>query len=124
MAERYNEYGGEDVREPDYSEETASEAAATGLGDRRNIEEPERPEEEQRSTMESNVDDDSVGKGLGVTALILAICSLFFLPILLGAGAVILGFFAAAKGAQSLGYWGVGLGAFSIIISLFFQPFF
>ncbi|SDI86684.1 MULTISPECIES: DUF4190 domain-containing protein [Alteribacillus] len=118
------EYPEDNLADTDYNMETASEVAAPGIGNRSNLAEPEREEEEQDATMEANVNDESMGKGLGITALILSICSLFFLPVITGGAGIVLGIFAARKGANALGYWSIGLGAFSIAMTVIFAPFF
>ncbi|SDH48981.1 hypothetical protein SAMN05192534_10680 [Alteribacillus persepolensis] len=118
------EYPVDNAQDNDYNMETASEVASPGIGSRDNMSEPQREEEEQEATMEANVDDESMGKGLGITALILSICSLFFLPVITGGAGIVLGIFAARKGANALGYWSIGLGAFSIAMTVFFAPFF
>ncbi|MFT8320369.1 MAG: DUF4190 domain-containing protein [Bacillus sp. (in: firmicutes)] len=64
------------------------------------------------------------GKGVGITALILSIISLFVWPIVLGAVGIVLGFVARRRGALSLGTWAISLGAISIIIGIFLAPFF
>lgn len=64
------------------------------------------------------------GKGIGITALILSILSLFFWPILLGAVGIVMGFMARRRGAITLGSWAISLGAISIIIGIFIAPFF
>ncbi|MEH6941201.1 DUF4190 domain-containing protein [Bacillus sp. JJ722] len=64
------------------------------------------------------------GKGLGYTALAFAILSLFFAPLLWGTVGIVLGFMAVRKGRVSLGSWAIGISAFSMIVRLFFVPFF
>ncbi|MFB4166175.1 DUF4190 domain-containing protein [Alteribacillus sp. JSM 102045] len=118
------DYPEDNLDKTDYDIETASEVAAPGVGNRANLAEPEREEEEQDATMEANVNDESLGKGLGITALILSICSLFFLPVITGGAGIVLGIFAARRGARALGYWSIGLGAFSIAMTVLFAPFF
>lgn len=71
------------------------------------------------------VDDREVGgRGVGITALILSILSLFVMPILLGIIGIVLGFVARRRGAITLGSWAISLGAISIIIGIFIAPFF
>jgi hypothetical protein len=55
---------------------------------------------------------------------VLSILSLFFLPIILGAAGIILGFIARRKGALTLGAWAIGIGVVSIIVGTFILPFF
>ncbi|WP_247747498.1 DUF4190 domain-containing protein [Alkalihalobacillus sp. BA299] len=81
--------------------------------------------EEREETAEAN-DDDAIagGRGVGTFAIVLSILSLFFLPILLGAAGIIVGFVARRAGANALGNWAIGIGALSIILTVFFSPFF
>ena len=75
----------------------------------------------------SNVerDRDAVGgKGIGITALVISILSLFVMPIILGIVGIVLGFVARRRGASALGTWAISLGAISIIIGIFIAPFF
>lgn len=102
--------------EDDFREETAAEVSP-------------RPfvvaNDEVRQTREANFDDDTAtGRGVGIFALVLSILSLFFLPILLGAAGIIVGFVARKNGATGLGSWAIGIGAISIILTVFFSPFF
>lgn len=64
------------------------------------------------------------GKGYGYAALLFAVLSLFFAPLLCGAIGVVLGFVAIRRGLISLGSWSVGISAFSIIVSILTFPFF
>lgn len=69
-------------------------------------------------------DVDTGGRAIGWAALALSIISLFVLPVILGAAAVVLGFVARHKGAGTLGAWSIGIGVVSIIIGIFVLPFF
>ncbi len=81
--------------------------------------------EEREETAEANYDDATAsGRGVGTFAIVLSILSLFFLPILLGASGIIVGFVARRAGANALGNWAIGIGALSIILTVFFSPFF
>ncbi|SFL67022.1 DUF4190 domain-containing protein [Salibacterium qingdaonense] len=126
MAAQEREKGPDDVEiaEDDYTMETASEVASPGIGSRSNLSGTEREEQEQYETMEADITDNSIGKGLGVTALILSICSLFFLPVFTGGAGIILGIFAVRREAAALGWWAAGLGAFSIAVTVLFAPLF
>ena len=73
---------------------------------------------------ESNKDDKTTGSVIGFIALALAIISLFNAPVLFGAGGIILGFIARARGATGLGSWAIGLGILSVVVGLFIAPFF
>lgn len=61
---------------------------------------------------------------IGYIGLLLAVISLFFFPYTLGVIAIIFGFIAQRKGEISFGAWAIGIGAFSIIISLFIKMVF
>jgi hypothetical protein len=88
---------------------------------------PIQRDKEQRDhvqKVESNTDArEAVGVGLGWTALILSIASLFLLPILTATAGIVIGFFAARSGARTLGIWAIAIGALSILLSLVFAPF-
>lgn len=101
-----------DIYDPEiYNEETAAEfAEPVNLGRNRSY--------------EINEETTGAGKGFGYAALILAILSLFTAPVLFGATGIILGFVARNRGARTLGNWAIGLGALSVIVSLFLAPFF
>jgi hypothetical protein len=108
-------YIGEDIpNDPsEYREETAAEIAApvplvTTRGQGR----------ERENLKAAN------GSGIGYVGLALAILSLFFMPILLGAAGIVLGFIARSRGATGLGAWAIGIGAVSMIIGIFILPFF
>ncbi|WP_017728344.1 DUF4190 domain-containing protein [Halalkalibacterium ligniniphilum] len=108
-------------------EETAAEYAAVGnmAGDRPVNEERVKSEEaEARETALMNEDDVTAGRGVGTFAIVLSILSLFFLPVLLGAAGIVVGFVARRYGAKALGNWAIGIGALSIIMTVFFSPFF
>lgn len=64
------------------------------------------------------------GRGVGAFAIVLSIISLFFLPVILGAAGIIVGFIARRNKATALGNSAIGIGAISIILTLFFSPFF
>ncbi|WLR53269.1 DUF4190 domain-containing protein [Bacillus tianshenii] len=68
--------------------------------------------------------EDTDGRGLGMFALAMSILALFFLPVILGAAGIIVGFMARRRGAEGLGAWAIGVGAAAIIVSLFIAPFF
>lgn len=108
-------------RTDDYREETAAEVAP-------GVTRPfvgTTPAEEREEVEEANFDQEgAAGRGVGTFALVLAILSLFFLPIILGAGGIIIGFVARRNGANALGNWAIGIGAISIILTVFFAPFF
>nr|WP_078552813.1 hypothetical protein [Bacillus alkalicellulosilyticus] len=99
-----------------YEEETAAEVTPfVGA----------RPfEAEQTAEANADTDDAAAGRGVGTFAIVLSILSLFFLPILLGAAGIIVGFVSRRNGATALGNWAIGIGAVSIIMTVFFSPFF
>lgn len=96
----------------DYNEETAAEIYAP-VPVRRKIDD-ERPEQQ------------SSGKGFGYIAIALSILSLFVTtaPALFGIAGIVFGFIARNRGARGMGNWAIGLGALSVVISLFLVPFF
>lgn len=108
-----------DLRAEEYQEETAAEVAPTTgfVGS--------RPFEEEYEGLDENEGDDvTAGRGVGTFAIVLSVLSLFFLPILLGAAGIIVGFISRRNGARALGNWAIGIGALSIILTVFFSPFF
>lgn len=100
----------------DYNEETAAEVAPSVT-----TFEPRRTENED---VTNNAETVTGGAGLGWLALALSIISLFVMPIVMGAGGIVLGFIARARGARGLGSWAIGIGAVSIIVGIFILPFF
>ncbi|WP_035186155.1 hypothetical protein [Alteribacter aurantiacus] len=101
--------------ETEYREETAAEVSPDAR-----LANAEINDDGEADFME----DASEGKGIGAIAVALAIVSLFFLPVVLGAAAIVMGFITRANGRAGLGYTAIGIGAFSIIISVFLSPFF
>ncbi|WP_407639573.1 MULTISPECIES: DUF4190 domain-containing protein [Anaerobacillus] len=103
----------------DYKEETAAEFAPQRgfVGERPFADDVD---EETRA----DIDGETEGRGVGAFAIVLSIISLFFLPVILGAAGIIVGFIARRNGATGLGNWAIGIGAVSIILTLFFSPFF
>ncbi|WP_240376637.1 hypothetical protein [Bacillus piscicola] len=97
------------LEDEDYNLETAAEIAAPGIGDEAHL-----------TRQDEDIEEDSGGRGLGITAIILSIASLFFLPVILGAAGIVIGFMAARRGATATGYWAIGIGALSIVVKLFF----
>lgn len=61
------------------------------------------------------------GSGLGITSIILSVLSFFFVPFLLGSAGIILGIIAGRRGS-AMGWWAVGLGAVSVILTAFVAP--
>jgi len=78
---------------------------------------------DQVQNIETMENTETGGAGLGWTALVLSIISLFFLPLLTASIGVITGFFAFRNGARTLGMWAMAIGLFSIVMGLFFTPF-
>lgn len=66
----------------------------------------------------------TTGRMLGFSALGLAILSLFAFPVLLGAGAITLGFLARSRGSENLGAWAIVIGTVTIVVRLLVMPFF
>ncbi|ARK29364.1 DUF4190 domain-containing protein [Halalkalibacter krulwichiae] len=105
----------EEEREPvvtDFQEETAAEYGV--MNDRF----------EREETARANEDDVTAGRGVGTFAIVLSILSLFFLPVLLGAAGIVVGFVSRRYGSTTLGNWAIGIGAISILMTVFFSPFF
>lgn len=104
----------------DHREETAAEFAPQRGFD------GARPFADRDEDTEVNMENGEVaeGRGVGAFAIVLSIISLFFLPVILGAAGIIVGFIARRNGATGLGNWAIGIGAVSIILTLFFSPFF
>jgi len=67
--------------------------------------------------------DNQIGNIPGWIGLALAVLSFFMMPIIFGAAAIIVGFFARSRDANWLGNTAIALGAISIIVRLFFIPF-
>lgn len=118
--EQARSYRNEDllVRSPEeqiqYREENAADfAAPKALRGRANQNEPYAIDE-----------GETGGRGIGITALIVSILSLFILPLLMGIAGIIIGVIARGKGAKSLGTWAIIIGALSIVIGIFILPFF
>jgi hypothetical protein len=106
----------------DLREETAAEVAPTIRGDR--AEGVFRADETDNRVGDGETTEEAVGgTGLGWTALVLSLVSLFFLPILMATVGVVTGFFAYRNGARTLGMWSIAIGLFSIVLGLFFTPF-
>jgi hypothetical protein len=116
-----NRYDREDTERREYEDDFMEETAAEVLPLREQGRVHER-ELEREENFEGDAENE--GRGVGYFALALSILSLFFLPVLLGAAGIIVGFFARRRGAHTLGNWAIGLGIASIVISLIFAPFF
>lgn len=101
-----------------FFEETAAEIAGVRPDIERN--------DHINATDQEQIEDDAgvEGRGIGIFGLILSLLSLLFLPVLLGAAGIIVGFFARRRGANALGNWAMAVGAISIVVSLFLAPFF
>jgi hypothetical protein len=113
-----------DIDEAQYREETAAEVAP--IRSDLTLPENEQPrftERDHRRDYEERHERVG-GKATGVIGIILSVLSLFIIPVLFGAAGIIVGFVARRQGAHSLGNWAIGIGIVSIVISLFFAPFF
>ncbi|WP_077616405.1 DUF456 domain-containing protein [Caenibacillus caldisaponilyticus] len=95
-----------------YREETAAETAV------------DRPVIDRRRDAAEDDDREAGGTGLGWLAIVLSVVGLFFLPVIMGASGIIVGFIARRQGARALGAWAIGIGVAAIVISLFTAPFF
>ncbi|TWI57783.1 DUF4190 domain-containing protein [Halalkalibacter nanhaiisediminis] len=114
--------GEETLSDSHFNEESAAEyGAVNGLGGVRTV---SSDRTEAKETAEMNEDDVTAGRGTGTFAIVLSILSLFFLPVLLGAAGIVVGFVARRSGATTLGNWAIGIGAISILMTVFFSPFF
>ncbi|QQZ10849.1 DUF4190 domain-containing protein [Heyndrickxia vini] len=100
----------------DYHEETAAEIAAPVSWD--------RSRDNDRGEDKDHEHAHVSGKVIGWSALVLSVLSLFFLPVVLGAVGIILGFVARRRHATTLGAWSIGIGVVSLIIGIFVLPFF
>lgn len=100
----------------EYHEETAAEIASPVSWN----------EDRNRDRVEDKDSDNASvsGRVIGWSALALSVLSLFFLPVILGAAGIILGFVARRRNAETLGAWSIGIGVVSIIIGIFVLPFF
>jgi hypothetical protein len=121
MADERNE---RNINEADYREEMAAEAAPV-KSDMvyPEYERPRTTDKDHHREHEEEREREG-GRAAGVIAIILSVLSLFIAPVLFGAAGIIVGFVARRQGAQTLGNWAIGIGIVSIIISLFFAPFF
>jgi len=95
----------------DYREEAAAEVVP--LDSHRKSE--EEMFEEDRQTVKNY--------SIGIFALVLSILSLLIMPIILGAAGIITGIYARRRDSKTLGNWAIGIGAISIVASLFFSPY-
>lgn len=103
--------------ERDYNTESAAEIAAPVYVNRNNTKSDYKSED-------VNQDGQTAGRGMGFLALAMSIISLFFLPVLLGAAGIIVGFIARRKGAKTIGAWAIGIGIVSLVLGIFITPFF
>ncbi|MCM3761467.1 DUF4190 domain-containing protein [Alkalihalobacillus oceani] len=114
-----------DTPPSNFQEESAAEyAPVQGMAGVRGFGGEAERDTERAETAEMNEDDVTAGRGVGTFAIVLSILSLFFLPVLLGAAGIVVGFVSRRNGATSLGNWAIGIGAVSILMTVFFSPFF
>lgn len=104
------------VRSKDYDEEVAAEFSPTPAGIPIKTNEDEDDRDRHRGQREYN------GKGLGITALVLAVLSFFMWPYLFAPAGIIIGAIAARRGS-SWGIWAVVVGIIAVIIALVILPF-
>ncbi|RDW21787.1 nucleoside recognition domain-containing protein [Oceanobacillus chungangensis] len=71
-----------------------------------------------------NDDTGDVISSYGWIGIALSVISFFMWPFVLGAAGIILGFVSRSKGADTLGNIAIAAGVISIIMTLFFRPFF
>lgn len=102
-----------------YNEETASEIMPSSVAIARD--EPE--EGNYYGAQETEKAEQESRTAIGWTGLVLSVLSLFFLPVLLAIAGIATGYFAIRGGAKTLGLWAIGIGAFSLVMGLFFTPF-
>ncbi|MFD2046082.1 hypothetical protein ACFSTA_12135 [Ornithinibacillus salinisoli] len=72
------------------------------------------------------IDDDEgaeANTAFGWVAIALSIVSFFWLPVIMGAAGIIVGFMARARNADTLGNIAIIAGAISIVFALFIGPF-
>lgn len=116
------------LSEEEYLEESAAEVAPSGVLDRPYLQSPEneRPTagEREEHFEAKRQEQEKTGVGVGIAALALSVISLFILPVIFGAAGIVVGFIARRRGLTTLGSWAIGVGVASMIISLFFAPFF
>lgn len=121
-----DENQGTDLNESEdlYSEETAAEYTPNPgmLGGRGPMEVTSDKTREDEHELSEN-DELSAGKAMGAVGIGLSIVSLFFLPLILAVAGIIFGAVAVRREQRALGYTAIGIGAFSLIMSLFFAPF-
>lgn len=120
--ERKQREGDPPEQEEHFLEETASEVTPAPISPR--VQQTDKDEDGQNEV--NNLGDivDISGRNLGIFGFVLSLISLLFMPVLLGAAGIVVGFFARRKDAKTLGNWAMGIGAVSIVVSLFFSPFF
>ncbi|SDC32334.1 hypothetical protein [Shouchella lonarensis] len=95
-----------------YDEEVATEFPATN-----DYVDPSPTTDDEEDTFEAP------GKGIGTMGLVLAITSLFFVPLLLGVAGAICGVIAWSKGARTLGVWSIIIAVASVVGTLLFSPY-
>lgn len=79
---------------------------------------------DEKASIDKDRGEEQEGTGYGILALVLSIMAFFFLPVVMGAAGIIIGFIARSKGAGTWGAWAIGVGAAAIVINLFAAPFF
>ena len=119
------ENGRSDTRNLDLTEEEKDQPFVTNFQEETAVEYGVMNDRVERDeTARANEDDVTAGRGVGTFAIVLSILSLFFLPILLGAAGIVVGFVSRRYGSTTLGNWAIGIGAISILMTVFFSPFF
>ncbi|MCE7794249.1 hypothetical protein K8O68_17850 [Salipaludibacillus sp. CUR1] len=63
------------------------------------------------------------GRGVGSLGIAFSLVSLFFLPLIFSVTGIILGAVAVRREQRGLGYTAIAIGAFTLVMSVFFAPF-
>lgn len=100
-----------DKRKNYHNEELAKELAADQY-------DPEAPGHRGTGTGDGRRRTVENGNGAGWLALACAVVALFFLPVVLGIAAIIIGYIAFRQGARTLGGWAIGIGCVAVLIQL------
>lgn len=85
---------------------------------------PDNPRISPRSPVSEQSREENAGSGMGMTAVGLAILSLFLLPYLLAPIAMVIGYLAMRRGARTLGIWALVIGAVAILGAMVIYPYF
>lgn len=124
QSEQFRRESGETFKE-EYASEVAPTVVPPVVLGRRALNNPEedRPDEPVTRSQEGT-EVRSGGRAVGWVAFILAIISLFVYPVLMGAGAIVLGIIAYVQGSRALGGWSVVIGGIALISYLVLVPYY